>query len=103
MTAASHVASSDPVASFIEEMERAGIFTGDQILADGTLHRFNVDGDGPGTKNGWYALHLDGIPAGSFGCWKRGIDQTWCSRGSATMTEAERAQHRERMEVARQH
>jgi hypothetical protein len=29
----------------------------DAIEADGLLHRFHVDGDRSGTRNGWYCLH----------------------------------------------
>src|SRR5258708_6250867 len=57
---------------------RSDITPPDDILGDGSLHRFHIEGDRPGTRNGWYVLHLDGIPAGSFGSWKTGDTYTWC-------------------------
>ena len=41
-------------------------------LADGTIHRFRVPEDKPGSLNGWYVLYLDGIASGAFGSWKAG-------------------------------
>ncbi|SDZ15466.1 toprim domain-containing protein [Pseudomonas sp. NFIX28] len=49
-------------------------------LPDGTIHRFRVPDDKPGTLNGWYVLYLDGIASGAFGSWKAGGASTWCSR-----------------------
>lgn len=31
---------------------------------DARIHRFHVPGDRRGTKNGWYVMFPDGIPAG---------------------------------------
>lgn len=52
------------------------------IEADGQIHRFTVDGDNPSTKNGAYALYLDGkyqtnLPAGFVQNWKTGDKFTW--------------------------
>lgn len=79
-----------PESDFRAAMAAAGLdFPGD-IIPDGQLHRIKVNGDrGP---NSWYVLHLDGLPAGSFGCWKRGIAETWCCKSSDVLTEAERAE-----------
>lgn len=52
-------------------------------IPDGNIHRFKVPGDKPGTKNGWYVLFLDGIPAGTFGSWKEGVSHNWCARKPA--------------------
>lgn len=78
---------------FIEALRGAGIVPHDigEIVADGTLCRFRIAGDKPGTKNGFCTLHLDGIPAGSFGSWKLGISQTWRAGTATPMTAAERA------------
>lgn len=62
---------------FRQVMAQAGIVTQDEILADGGLHRFHVEGDKPGRKNGWYILHGDTCPWGAFGSWKLGIKGTW--------------------------
>jgi putative DNA primase/helicase len=45
------------------------------------LHRFHVDGDRSGTRNGWYVLHTDGRAAGIFGSWKTGFRSTWAADG----------------------
>lgn len=63
---------------FLDAMAAAGLRTSDKIIGDGELQRFHVEGDSPRTRNGWYVLHLDGIPAAEFGCWKRGVQATWC-------------------------
>lgn len=68
-------------------------------VADGTIHRFRVPGDKPGTLNGWYVLHLDGIASGAFGSWKAGGSSTWSSRKPADPMEAELI--RQRVEQAR--
>lgn len=68
-------------------------------VADGHLHRVHVPGDRPGTRNGWYVLHLDGLPWGSFGSWKTGTSHTWSSRAPATLLEREHL--RQRIEQAR--
>lgn len=68
-------------------------------IADGTIHRFRVPDDKPGTLNGWYVLHLDGIASGAFGSWKAGGSNTWSSRKPADPMEAELI--RQRVEQAR--
>jgi putative DNA primase/helicase len=57
-------------------------------IADGTIHRFRVPGDKPGTLNGWYLLFLDGIACGVFGSWKAGGSHTWSSRQPVDRHEA---------------
>ena len=75
---------------FKAAMAAAGIEYHGAIIADGQLHRVKINGDsGP---NGWYVLHGDGLPAGMFGCWKRGIRETWCAKADTELTEAERAE-----------
>ncbi len=49
-------------------------------IPDGTIQRFHVPGDKPGTKNGWYVLFADRIAAAVFGSWKMGGSQSWMSR-----------------------
>src|SRR6476620_10328869 len=46
------------------------------LVADGRVHRYRVEGDKPGSKNGWYVLH-DAPHAGAFGSWKTGETHTW--------------------------
>ncbi|RQV69420.1 DUF927 domain-containing protein [Burkholderia cenocepacia] len=75
------------------------------IVADGRLHRFDGPEDKRGKKSAWYVLHGDGIPAGSFGDWRTGLSETWCSKAANEMTDAERTMIRNRirlMKVARE-
>ena len=91
MTAAAHTAPSvQPEVAFLDAMRAAGLDCQDPIIGDGKLHRFKINGEA--NPNGFYCLHLDGIAAGSFGCWKRGIKETWCARSAEQLTQAERAE-----------
>lgn len=63
-------------------------------VPDGTIHRFHAPDDKPGTLNGWYVLHLDGIASGAFGSWKTGDSHTWSSRKLADPLEAQLIAHR---------
>lgn len=59
-----------------QAMIGAGISPPDQIFLDGQLHRFRsgTKGEGGhGDKTGWYVVFQDGIPAGTFGCWRAGL------------------------------
>jgi putative DNA primase/helicase len=58
-------------------------------IADGSIHRFRVPEDKPGTLNGWYLLFVDGIASGAFGSWKAGESHTWSSRKPADRMEAQ--------------
>ncbi len=78
----------DPAESFRAALLAAGLDYSGPIIADGRLHRFKAAGDRD--RNSWYVLHLDGIPAGEFGCWKRGFSETWRAGGTEPPTAAER-------------
>jgi len=95
--------SGDVITQFLDAMAAAGIAPADTrvIVGDGLLHRFKVAGDKQGTKNGFYIIHLEGIPAGHFGSWKHGVSQSWCSKSRDKITHAEREDMRRRMEAAR--
>lgn len=69
-----------PEINFLDAMQAVYGQLAIAIRADGTIHRFHVPGDNPGSKNGWYVLYLDGIASGCFGSWKSGTSQTWSSR-----------------------
>lgn len=98
-----HAVYSDPLRGFIAAMVDAGLAPHDpaDIVADGRLHRYWIEGDKPGTRNGWFVLYLDGIPSGAFGSWKAGFSQTWCARNRADLSPAERADRARRMEATR--
>jgi P4 family phage/plasmid primase-like protien len=86
------------VEEFRHTIEQAGLTAPETIVPDGELHRFASNGDR--TDNaGWYVLHGDGLPAGSFGCFRSNLTQTWCAKSERKLTERERAEHRKRIEV----
>ena len=89
------------VEQFREAMAANGIFCSDPIIEDGKIHRFHVDGDEKGSRNGWYCFYGDGIPAGSYGSWKLEIKSKWCSKQLHELTPQERAEHRKRVEAMR--
>ena len=86
--------------SFKQAMQRAGIETDASILADGNLHRLHVAGDRSGSKNGWYILHADDPAAGQFGCFKRGISETWSAKAFTTLTTEEKIRFTAKMEAS---
>jgi putative DNA primase/helicase len=90
----------DTIQNFRTAMLDAGLTPPDVIEADGQLHRFHVEGDKGGSRNGWYALHLDGRAAGVFGSWKSGLRSTWAADGKR-MSEAEREAFSKLIEAAR--
>jgi len=67
---------SDPIEQFIGAIAAAGVTAPRTILPDGKLHRFASNGDAR-DKAGWYVFHPDGLPAGAFGDFRSGLDQTW--------------------------
>lgn len=83
---------------FTMAMRENGIETDASIVGDGQRHRVRVTGDKSGTENGWYVLHLDGVPAGAFGCWKRDVLATWCAKEQGQISDAERRELSARIE-----
>ena len=79
------------IETFRAAMAAAGLRYDGPIITDERLHRFKAGGDNK--PNSWYVLHAGPPAAGAFGCWKRGIKQTWCERtGSMTRAEAQKPQ-----------
>lgn len=62
---------------FRQAMAARGIITHDNIIPDGRLHRFYVEGDKPGSTNGWYVLRPEPFPAAAYGSWRLGIQEKW--------------------------
>lgn len=81
---------------FRDAIAAAGLRPPDELIADGKLHRFSTNGT-RGDDAGWYALHLDGIPAGCFGDWRGGLHQAWRADIGCRLTAAEEAAHRARL------
>jgi putative DNA primase/helicase len=63
-------------------MQAAGIQYSGEIIPDGKLHRFHIEGHKRGSKNGACTLHLDNHPAGWFMDFKTGVSQKWRMSGS---------------------
>ena len=89
-----------PTEQFRDAIKSAGLIPPDVIEPDGKLHRFASSGK-RGDDAGWYALHDDGIPAGSFGDWRTGEQQTWRADIGRKLTPAEDAAHRAKVEATR--
>ena len=85
------------LAAFSDAIRAAVLIPPDVIEADGAIHRFSSNGK-RGDESGWYVLHLDGVPAGSFGCWRSGLSSSWCAKSATEMTQSEQAAHRQRIE-----
>ena len=88
----------DPIEHFRLAIAAAGIEAPDSINANGAIHRFNTNGR-RGDDSGWYMLHTDGIAAGAFGCWRTGVQSSWCAKSDNAMTPAELADHRQRIKA----
>ncbi len=91
----------DISSQFQQAMFDAGIVIGELPVADSQLHRFKVDGDKNGSKNGWYVLFGDGNPKGCFGSWKLGTNDTWSLKCFSSYTPQERAEWNKQMSVAK--
>ncbi len=90
-----------PQSDFKAAMDAAGLQMKEIIIPDGKLYRAHIEGDRPGSKNGWYVLYGEGLPAGSFGSWKTGFKSTWCAKAEGTLSAAERKEYGQRMIEAR--
>ncbi|MEJ8821518.1 toprim domain-containing protein [Variovorax humicola] len=84
---------------FITAIEAAGLAPPTTINDDGKLHRFSPTGK-RGDDAGWYVLHQDGVPAGSFGDWRSGESRNWCAKADSDMSESERRAQSERVKAA---
>lgn len=71
------------------------------INADGKIHRFRIEGDKRGTKNGWYSYVSYPVAAGVVGSWKNGESYTWCSRSGKQLNEQEREALKQQYHQAR--
>ncbi len=86
---------------FADAMQSSGLYCPDGVIPDGIIHRCKIEGDRGGKKNGWYALHLEGLPAGVFGNWKTGEQQTWCEKSSGQLTHKEKQAQYKFIEVVK--
>ncbi len=86
----------DLIEQFRLAIAAAGLTPPTEVTDDGAIHRFSTNGK-PRDTSGWYIMHSDGLAAGSFGDWREGFTQSWCSKADTAMTEAERQAHRARI------
>jgi putative DNA primase/helicase len=88
-----------------DAMLACGLEPPEYLAMDGNLHRFRSGTKGSsgkgGDKPGWYIIFGDGVPAGRFGCWRSGIEQTWVADTGRTLTPAEQMAHAMRLAEAR--
>ncbi len=84
------------IEQFRDAIQSAGLIPPEVIEPDGKLHRFASNGK-HGDDAGWYALHGDGIPAGSFGDWRSGINQMWRADIGRNLSKEEEAADRARV------
>lgn len=89
-----------PFDQLSEAMLRDGITPPDDIIMDGKLRRFRSDENGSKDKTGWYVIYSDGITAGAFGCWRRGIETKWHAQSSRVISELEHAAFKKKIEQA---
>lgn len=83
----------DPVEQFKNAMLDAGVSPPENIVADGGLHRFKINGK----PNGAYVLHVDCRPAGFFQDFKRGVKVFWKMSGDRKVySDAERHSYKMR-------
>lgn len=87
-----------PQECFRAAMAKAGLEFQGPIQADGLIHRFKAAGDT--NKNSWYLLHAGPPAAGGFGCWKRGVNETWCERREKKFSQVEWNKIRDRWQEA---
>ena len=85
---------------FLDTIRSSGLAPPPEIIADGKIHRFSSNGR-LGDSAGWYVLHGDGIPAGSFGDWRTGITESWRADVGRALTPQEEAEHRAKVETMR--
>ncbi|MCU0925272.1 MAG: toprim domain-containing protein [Hydrogenophaga sp.] len=80
--------------TMLDAMRAAGLAPHKDIepIPDGRIHRYRVQGDKPGSTNGFYVLHESPVTCGAFGSWKTGETHTWREASRATQTPAERAE-----------
>jgi putative DNA primase/helicase len=91
----------DALNQFRAALSVRGILAPLKIRADGVLHRCDAEGKG-GKGDAAYLLHLDGIPAGGFENHRDGLGwENWRADIGRTMTPAEEAEHRTKVEAQR--
>ena len=91
------------IAALMDQLIQAAIPPAkpEQIITDGRLHRFDIQGDRPGSRNGWITVHLDPPVSAAFGSWKHGVNATWCEKSSGRLSQHDKDALRERIDADR--
>ena len=79
--------------SFLQAMAACGIAPSKplEFVPDLKIRRFRVDGDKPGSRNGWFWCCVEsGFYAGAFGSWKTGVSEIWVSKDKREFSSDER-------------
>ena len=92
-------------ASMLQSMQMAGLAPAKvlDLVPDGKLRRYRVEGDKPGSLNGWYWLRGgDAFPGefGGFGSWKTDESHNWRAVRQKPPTARERERLRQAMQAA---
>ena len=80
--------------TMLDAMRAAGLALHKEIdlIPDGRIHRYRVQGDKAGSTNGFYVLHESPMPCGAFGSWKTSETHTWREASHKPQTPAEHAE-----------
>ena len=89
-----------PTEQFRDAIQSAGLIAPADITPDGKLRRFSSNGK-KSDDSGWYVLHSEGIPAGSYGDWRTGISQSWRVDVGRALSPQEETAHQVRIEAMR--
>ena len=89
-----------PTEQFRDAIQSAGLIAPADITPDGKLRRFSSNGK-KSDDSGWYVLHSEGIPAGSYGDWRTGISQSWRADVGRALSPQEETAHQVRIEAMR--
>ncbi len=91
----------DVIQAFKEAMQQRGIIPPEEVIADGKIHRCDVEGKG-GKNDGSYKLYLDDNPAGGFENHRDCQEwENWSYGVKREFTPAEREAYRRKVEAER--
>jgi len=75
-----------------DKMLEFGITPPTEIIYDREIHRFKANGDKD--KNSWYIAYDNGkFKSGAFGCWKRNLNEKFCSIEHTDLTIEQKQQY----------
>jgi len=92
----------DQRGTMLDAMRLAGLAPSKtlELIPDGKLRRYRVEGDKAGSLNGWFVLYSHPIQSGAFGSWKTGEAHKWREAGTRPPTPEERAALRRHLHEA---